>query len=104
MKHNDPSRLAHPAVCSYVNTLDQGLAGLGRALIFVSLAGMCAAWSASAASAQAVNFGSVNVCPSGATTPAPCNKTLAVSFTVPATGTLGTPKVFTQGAPNLDFT
>ncbi len=61
-------------------------------------------WSAPAASAQAVNFGSVNVCPSGATTPAPCNKTLAVSFTVPASGTLGTPEVFTQGAPNLDFT
>ena len=58
---------------------------------------------AGGASAQAVNFGSVNVCPSGATTPAPCSKTLAVSFTVAASGTLGTPKVFTQGAPNLDF-
>ena len=32
-------------------------------------------WSAPTASAQAVNFGSVNVCPSGATTPAPCSGT-----------------------------
>jgi sugar lactone lactonase YvrE len=60
-------------------------------------------WPSAGVQAQAVDFGSVNVYPSGATTPAPCSATLSVDFTVPATGTLGTPRVYTQGAPNLDF-
>jgi large repetitive protein len=85
------------------NSLCSGLRRFRVAPVALLLA-VGVGWSATAASAQAVNFGSVNVCPSGATTPAPCNKTLAVSFTVPASGTLGTPEVFTQGAPNLDFT
>jgi hypothetical protein len=52
----------------------------------------------------ALNFGSVNVCPSGATSPAPCSATLTLTYNVTASGTLGTPKVVTVGAPNLDYT
>jgi sugar lactone lactonase YvrE len=51
-----------------------------------------------------VNFGSANVCQTGQTTPAPCSKTITLTFDVTASGTLGTPNVLTQGAPNLDFT
>jgi hypothetical protein len=98
-----PTVLRFSAPNSPFNPLCNGLRRFRVAPVALLLA-MGVGWSAPAASAQAVNFGSVNVCPSGATTPAPCNKTLAVSFTVPASGTLGTPKVFTQGAPNLDFT
>ncbi len=53
---------------------------------------------------RSVNFGSANVCAPGQTTPAPCSQTLTLSFNVNAGGTLGTPKVLTGGAPNLDFT
>jgi len=52
----------------------------------------------------ALNFGTVNVCPSGATTPAPCSNTLALTYNVTGSGTLGIPKVVTEGAPNLDYT
>ncbi len=55
-------------------------------------------------STPALDFGSVNVCPSGATSPAPCSKTLTLTYKVIAGGTLGTPKVVTAGAPNLDYT
>jgi hypothetical protein len=96
--------LRFSAPISPFNPLCNGLRRFRVAPVALLLAAVGVGWSAPAASAQAVNFGSVNVCPSGATTPAPCSKTLAVSFTVPASGTLGTPKVFTQGAPNLDFT
>ncbi len=51
-----------------------------------------------------VSFGTVNICPAGQTTPAPCSETLTLNFTVTASGTLGTPKALTLGAPNLDFT
>jgi hypothetical protein len=50
------------------------------------------------------NFGDVNVCASGQSTPAPCSKTLAVPFTVQADTTLGAVQVVTQGVPGLDFT
>jgi sugar lactone lactonase YvrE len=52
----------------------------------------------------AVNFGSANVCPSGQTTPAPCSKTLALTFNISESGTLGSPKALSAGASNLDFT
>jgi hypothetical protein len=52
----------------------------------------------------AVNFGSINVCPSGKTTPAPCTKTLTLTFNVTATTTLAAPRALTYGAPNLDYT
>jgi sugar lactone lactonase YvrE len=51
-----------------------------------------------------MNFGSMNVCPSGQTAPAPCNETLTLKYNVTAGGTLGPPKILTLGAPNLDFT
>ena len=52
----------------------------------------------------AVNFGHVNVCAAGQLAPAPCTETMTLNFMVTAGGTLGTPKVLTMGAPNLDFT
>ncbi|HZD49301.1 MAG TPA: choice-of-anchor D domain-containing protein [Silvibacterium sp.] len=53
---------------------------------------------------HAVNFEGVNVCAPGQRTPAPCSETLTLNFNVNAGVTLGTPKVLTGGAPNLDFT
>jgi Abnormal spindle-like microcephaly-assoc'd, ASPM-SPD-2-Hydin len=53
---------------------------------------------------HSVNFEGVNICPAGQTTPAPCSATLTLNFNVNADVTLGTPKVLTGGAPNLDFT
>src|SRR5271157_4152202 len=53
----------------------------------------------------AVNFGSVNICPGGQTTPAPCSQTLTLNYSVNVTTTFGSnPTVLTQGGPNLDFT
>jgi streptogramin lyase len=53
----------------------------------------------------AVNAGTVNVCPSGQASPAPCSQTLTLNYNVTADGTLGSaPTVVTQGASNLDFT
>jgi hypothetical protein len=51
----------------------------------------------------AVNFGDVFICTPGTTTPAPCRETLTLNYRVTTGGTLGTPKVLTQGAPYLDF-
>ena len=51
------------------------------------------------------NFGSINVCPSGQFTPAPCNNTMALVFNFTASSTtVGSAKIVTQGASNLDFT
>jgi sugar lactone lactonase YvrE len=52
---------------------------------------------------SAVNFGSVNVCPAGQTTPAPCTQTEQLTFTITGTGVFGTPVALTQGATGLDF-
>jgi len=52
---------------------------------------------------QPQNFGNVNVCSGGASTPAPCSVTLAFTYTFSSTTSLGTPRVVTQGASNLDF-
>ncbi|MBV8673650.1 MAG: NHL repeat-containing protein, partial [Acidobacteriaceae bacterium] len=49
-------------------------------------------------------FPVTNVCPSGQSTPAPCNNTVTLSYNVPTTTTFGAPQVLTQGTPNLDFT
>jgi sugar lactone lactonase YvrE len=51
-----------------------------------------------------VDFGSLNVCPGGQASPAPCSQTMTLNYVVNQPGTLGTPRVVTQGAPNLDFT
>ena len=53
---------------------------------------------------QATSFGSVNVCPGGQTTPAPCSQTLTLNYSVNSDTTFGAINVLTQGAPNLDFT
>jgi large repetitive protein len=65
----------------------------------------------SSAQAQALSFAggsqsfaATNVCPSGQARPTSCSRALTVRFNVTAGGTLGTPKVLTLGAPNLDFT
>jgi sugar lactone lactonase YvrE len=50
------------------------------------------------------NFNSVNICQAGQTAPSPCSATLTLTYYVNADGDLGTAKVLTQGAPNLDFT
>jgi hypothetical protein len=51
----------------------------------------------------AVNFGNVNVCPAGQTSPTPCNQTFTLNYNVGTTTNFGPTKVVTQGAPNLDF-
>jgi large repetitive protein len=51
------------------------------------------------------NAGTVNVCPSGQASPAPCTQTLTLNYNITESGTFGSaPTVVTQGAPNLDFT
>jgi sugar lactone lactonase YvrE len=51
------------------------------------------------------NFGSVNVCPAGQTTPAPCSQTYSFTYKFPNGATLApTPQVVTQGTSGLDFT
>ena len=49
-------------------------------------------------------LGNVNVCPSGQSTPAPCNTTITLSYFHVAATTLGATQVVTQGATGLDFT
>ncbi len=55
-------------------------------------------------SPAAVNFGSVNVCPGGQSTPAPCSNTLTLNYLVTASGTLGTPQVLAGGVASADYT
>ncbi len=52
---------------------------------------------------SSLNFGSVNVCPAGQTTPAPCSNTQTFSFNIPAGTTIGSVSILTTGAANLDF-
>ena len=81
------------------------------AFFVLALAILVAGTSTPTASAQtvtytgagAVNFGSANVCLAGKTTPAPCSKTLTLTYNVTESGTLGTPQALTTGQPNLDF-
>jgi len=49
------------------------------------------------------NFGGINVCPSGQTSPAPCTNTQALTYNISTTTDFGTPVVVTQGAQGLDF-
>jgi sugar lactone lactonase YvrE len=80
------------------------------AILAISIAIVIAAASTSTAFTQtvtytgaAVNFGAVNVCPSGKSTPAPCSKTVTLTYNVTASGNLGTPQALTTGVPNLDY-
>ena len=50
------------------------------------------------------NFGNVNVCTAGATTPAPCSATISFAVNISTLQNLGTPQVLTQGTTGLDFT
>jgi hypothetical protein len=52
----------------------------------------------------AVNFGAINVCPAGQTSPMPCSRVRRLHYNVTATTTFGKTKVVTQGEPDLDFT
>jgi hypothetical protein len=71
---------------------------------FAALLGLAAlAFAATPASAQAVNFGSLNVCPAGKTTPAPCSANQTVTFSIPAGTTITSIPILTTGAPGLDF-
>ncbi len=49
------------------------------------------------------DFGNVNVCPGGTTSPAGCGSTIAFSYNFANGATLGTPRVVTQGTTGLDF-
>ena len=49
------------------------------------------------------NFGSINVCPSGKASPAPCSATHTVSFNITAGTTIGGIDIVLGGAPGLDF-
>ncbi|MEI9978549.1 MAG: hypothetical protein WDN23_06030 [Edaphobacter sp.] len=53
---------------------------------------------------NAVKVGNTNVCPSGQSTPAPCNHTIALNYTINQADTINSVNVVTQGASNLDFT
>jgi sugar lactone lactonase YvrE len=53
---------------------------------------------------EAVNFGYVNVCPAGQTSPAPCKQSLTLNYIANGTTTTSSINVSTQGAANLDFT
>jgi NHL repeat len=73
--------------------------------VALSGAGLARAQSVTFAGPQpSVNFGIVNICPAGQTTPAPCSAAMTLNFNVTASGTLGTPQALTLGAPDLDFT
>jgi hypothetical protein len=105
------SRLRAPDAKSAVILRFQASTPSVAASLALALAILAAGADTPGASAQAVayagpgavNFTSANVCPSGKTAPAPCSKTLALTYNVTASGTLGTPRVLTAGAPDLDY-
>jgi sugar lactone lactonase YvrE len=49
------------------------------------------------------NFGNVNVCPAGQTSPSPCSETLAFTYNIATATTFGPTQVLTQGSSGLDF-
>jgi sugar lactone lactonase YvrE len=53
---------------------------------------------------EAVNFGYVNVCPAGQTSPAPCKESITLNYIANGTTITSSINVGTQGAANLDFT
>src|SRR5271163_616416 len=77
---------------------------LSAVLVCVSPAAVSAQSVTFAGTSPSVNFGKANLCPAGQTTPPPCSEAMTLTYNVTAGGTLGTPKVVTQGAPDLDFT
>jgi len=49
------------------------------------------------------NFGNINVCPLGQNSPEPCSNSLALTFNLASTTTVGAIQIVTQGATGLDF-
>jgi MBG domain (YGX type)/PASTA domain/Galactose oxidase, central domain len=74
-------------------------AALGQVILYSGLAQDVDTWEWGLPG----NFGNVNVCPLGQTTPAPCSNALSFTFEVSTTTAFGTPQVVTQGATGLDF-
>jgi len=71
---------------------------------FVALFFLAALASATtSASAQAVNFGSINVCPAGKTIPSPCSTNQTVTFSIPAGTTISAIAILTTGIADLDY-
>jgi len=68
--------------------------------VLVSLAALASSTTPAHAS---TNFGSINVCPAGKTTPAPCSATQTVTFTIPAGTTISSIPILTTGIADLDF-
>ena len=50
-----------------------------------------------------IDFGNANLCPAGQGTPAPCQRSLTLSYTVNASATLGSPVVLNGGGVTGDF-
>ncbi|HMG86783.1 MAG TPA: choice-of-anchor D domain-containing protein [Terracidiphilus sp.] len=50
------------------------------------------------------NFGNINVCPGGSSTPAPCSSTIPFTFSFSHDSSILSINVVTQGATGLDFT
>jgi hypothetical protein len=85
-----------------LNRPSRRFAPLGVAMgAIVSLVALASATTP--ASAQAVNFGSINVCPSGKTTPAPCSANQTLTFSIPAGTTISSIPIVTTGLLDLDF-
>jgi hypothetical protein len=100
---NDPSLCIHavskPSVLSPISQSPKPF--FARLVVaFVSLISLA---SATPASAQATNFGSVNVCPLGKTTPAPCSANQTITFSIPAETTISSIAIVATGIPDLDF-
>jgi len=95
---SNPKIFSIPASISF-KTRIAPLSTLFAALICI----VALATATTPAHAQAVNFGSINVCPAGKTTPTPCNATETVTFSIPAGTTISSIPILTTGIADLDF-
>ena len=85
---------------AYPPSLSRSIAACFFAILTASAAHATVALSPQIVS---VNFGSINVCASGQPYTTSCSRTLTLTFNVVQSGTLGTTKVLTRGAPDLDY-
>ncbi|MFZ1012304.1 MAG: choice-of-anchor D domain-containing protein [Terracidiphilus sp.] len=83
-------------IASHAMTYD---AALGQVILYSGISPDTDTWEWGLSN----NFGNVNVCPAGQSTPAPCSKTLSLIFNFAADTTITSIQVVTQGAPSLDF-
>ncbi len=72
--------------------------------VFVADASHAGAGDVEEIQTKSVNFGDINVCPTGQTTPTPCTEMVTLNFNFPAGAPLEDPVVTTGGAQGLDFT